>query len=152
MSFKAIVVGTDGSEPAREAVRQAAELARILGAQAHLVCAYEPAPSVARREIDGEPPGAVEWALGPPRETVDATLADAAAVFRAAGVPVEMYARRGDAADAILDVAEERGADLIIVGNRGTSGPSRFLLGTVPDKISHHAPCAVLIIRTPQTG
>ena len=81
---------------------------------------------------------------------VDATLEDAAAMVRAAGVTVDVYARRGDAADAILDVAEERGADLIIVGNRGTTGPSRFLLGSVPDKISHHAPCAVMIIRTPQ--
>ena len=147
--FQAIVVGTDGSEPAREAVRQAAELAQALGAHAHLVCAYEPSPSVALRERDGEQLGAVEWALGPPREMVDATLEEAAGAFRERGVPVEVYARRGDAADAILDVAEERAADLIVVGNRGTSGPSRFLLGSVPDKISHHAPCAVLIIRTP---
>ena len=145
--FEAIVVGTDGSEPAGEAVRQAAQLARVLDAHVHLVCAYEPAPSVALR--DGDPPGAVEWALGPPREMVDATLEEAAQVFHAAGVPVDIYARRGDAADAILDVAEERGADLIVVGNRGTTGPSRFLLGSVPNKISHHAPCAVLIIRTP---
>jgi len=147
VSFNAIVVGTDGSDAAREAVRQAAELASVLGAHVHLVCAYEPSPSVAVRERAG----AVEWALGPPREMVDATLEDAAAMVRAAGVTVDVYARRGDAADAILDVAEERGADLIIVGNRGTTGPSRFLLGSVPDKISHHAPCAVMIIRTPQS-
>jgi nucleotide-binding universal stress UspA family protein len=147
--FQAIVVGTDGSEPAREAVRQAAALAQALGARAHLVCAYEPAPSVALRDPGGDPAVAVEWALGPPRELVDATLEDAAAPFRERGVAVEVYARLGDAADAILDVAEERAADLIVVGNRGTSGRSRFLLGSVPDKISHHAPCAVLIIRTP---
>ncbi|MGD0197215.1 MAG: universal stress protein [Solirubrobacteraceae bacterium] len=147
--FEAIVVGTDGSEPAREAVRQAVELARLTGAHAHLVCAYEPAPSVALRDPGGERPDAVEWALGPPREMVDATLEEAAQAFREAGVNVDLYARRGDAADALLDVAEERGADLIVVGNRGTTGRSRFLLGSVPDKISHHAPCAVLIIRTP---
>ncbi len=145
--FDSIVVGTDGSDTAREAVRQAAELAKRLGAHVHLVCAYEPAPSVALREADK--PG-VDWALGPPREAVDATLAEGAASFERAGVAVERYARRGDAADAILDVAEERSADLIIVGNRGTTGTSRFLLGSVPNKISHHAPCAVLIIRTTQ--
>jgi nucleotide-binding universal stress UspA family protein len=146
--FDEIVVGTDGSETAGEAVRQAVELARLIGAHVHLVCAYEPAPSIATRDLgDGSP--AVEWALGPPREAVDATLARAAEAFAAAGVPVDVYARRGDAADAILDVAEERGADLIIVGSRGTTGTSRFLLGSVPNKISHHAPCAVLIIRTP---
>jgi nucleotide-binding universal stress UspA family protein len=146
--FDAIVVGTDGSQTAREAVRQAAELARTLGAHVHLVCAYEPAPSIALRAVDDERPAGVDWALGPPRELVDATLAEAAEEFTKAGVEVDVYARRGDAADAILDVAEERSADLIIVGNRGSTGASRFLLGSVPNKISHHAPCAVLIIRT----
>jgi nucleotide-binding universal stress UspA family protein len=87
------------------------------------------------------------WVLRP-REDVDATLAAAAAVFAAAGVEVELYAQRGDPADAILDVAEERGADLIIVGNRGRTGAKRFLLGSVPNRLSHYAPCAVLIIRT----
>ena len=57
------------------------------------------------------------------------------------------YAREGDPADAILDVAEERGADLIVVGNKGMTGAKRFLLGSVPNKVSHHAPCSVLIIR-----
>ena len=63
--------------------------------------------------------------------------------------PVDLYPQRGDPADSILDVAEERNADLIIVGNRGRTGAKRFLLGSVPNRISHHAPCAVLIIRTP---
>ena len=58
------------------------------------------------------------------------------------------YARQGDPADAILDVAEEQGADLMIVGNKGMTGAKRFLLGSVPNKVSHHAPCSVLIIRT----
>jgi nucleotide-binding universal stress UspA family protein len=145
--FRSIVVGTDGSETANEAVRQAAELAGQLGARVHLVCVYEPVPS----SQDG--PGDVDlhaesgWVLRP-REAVDATLASAAAVFAAGGVEVDLYAQRGDPADAILDVAEERGADLIIVGNRGRTGAKRFLLGSVPNRISHHAPCAVLIIRT----
>ena len=50
--------------------------------------------------------------------------------------------------DAILDVAEEQQADLIVVGNKGMTGAKRFLLGSVPNKISHHAPCSVMIIRT----
>jgi nucleotide-binding universal stress UspA family protein len=61
---------------------------------------------------------------------------------------VETFARQGDAADAILDVAEEQRADLIVVGNKGMTGAKRFLLGSVPNKISHHAPCSVLIVRT----
>jgi nucleotide-binding universal stress UspA family protein len=68
---------------------------------------------------------------------------------RTAGLSdVETYARQGDAADAILDVAEERRTDLIVIGNKGMTGAKRFLLGSVPNKISHHAPCSVLIVRT----
>jgi nucleotide-binding universal stress UspA family protein len=83
-----------------------------------------------------------------PREDVDATLRKAADQIEEAGVKVETYAREGDPADAILDVAEEQSADLIIVGNKGMTGAKRFLLGSVPNKVSHHAPCSVMIIRT----
>ncbi len=83
-----------------------------------------------------------------PREEVDNTLAEAADTVREAGVEVEAFARQGDPADAILDVAEETDADLIVVGNKGMTGAKRFLLGSVPNKVSHHAPCSVLIIRT----
>ena len=61
---------------------------------------------------------------------------------------VETFARVGDAADAILDVAEEQKSDMIIVGSKGMTGATRFLLGSVPNKVSHHAPCSVLIVRT----
>ena len=146
--FKSIVVATDGSETASEAVRQAAQLAGALGARVHLVCVYEPVPSAQDAQGGIDLRSESGWVLHP-REAVDATLAAAAKVFAAAGVEVDLYAQRGDPADAILDVAEERGADLIIVGNRGRAGAKRFLLGSVPNRISHHAPCAVLIIRTP---
>ena len=89
----------------------------------------------------------MQWAIHP-RHEVEAALTDAADLAREAGVEVNTYARQGDPADAILDVAEESGADLIIVGNKGMTGAKRFLLGSVPDKISHHAPCSVMIIRT----
>jgi nucleotide-binding universal stress UspA family protein len=145
--FRSIVVGTDGSETANEAVRQAAELAALLEARVHLVCVYEPVPSAQDTPTDVDARAESGWVLRP-REAVDATLARAAAVFAAAGVAVDLYAQRGDPADAILDVAEERGADLIIVGNRGRTGAKRFLLGSVPNRVSHYAPCAVLIIRT----
>ncbi|HRV60538.1 MAG TPA: universal stress protein [Solirubrobacterales bacterium] len=54
----------------------------------------------------------------------------------------------GDPADAILKVAEDLDADLIVVGNKGMTGARRFLLGSVPNKVSHHAPCSVFIART----
>jgi len=144
--FHSIVVGTDGSETADEAVRQAAALARVLGAHVHLVCVYE---TVTRPGESGATARAQDsWAVGT-RDAVDATLARSSAVFTQAGVAVDLYAQLGDPADAILDVAEEHNADLIIIGNRGRTGAKRFLLGSVPNRISHYAPCAVLIIRTP---
>jgi len=145
--FKSIVVGTDGSDTANQAVRQAVDLARAVGAKLELVSAYEPVPAQRLSEERREAPEDLQWAINP-REDVDATLAAAAAIGRDAGVAVDVYPRQGDPADAILDIAEEREADLIVVGNKGMTGAKRFLLGSVPNKVSHHAPCSVLIIRT----
>jgi nucleotide-binding universal stress UspA family protein len=144
--FRSIVVGTDGSDTAKQAVRQAIELARSVGARIELVSAYEPVSDARLREAIHVPED-LQWMVNP-REDVQATLESAAGEIRAAGVAVEVYARQGDPADAILDVAEERGSDLIVVGNKGMTGAKRFLLGSVPNKVSHHAPCSVLIIRT----
>ncbi len=104
-------------------------------------------PGQRLREEAIQAPGDLQWTVNP-REDVDSTLAEAAEVAHQAGVNVQVFARQGDPADAILDVAEEIGADLIVVGNRGMTGARRFLLGSVPNKVSHHAPCSVLIIRT----
>jgi nucleotide-binding universal stress UspA family protein len=144
--FGSIVVGTDGSETAAQAVRQATELARSVGASINVVSAYEPVPTTLREEATQIPKSGVHVrarVLDPLR-----VLGDAADEVRQAGVEVETFAREGDPADAILDVAEERGADLVVVGNKGMTGAKRFLLGSVPNKVSHHAPCSVLIIRT----
>jgi nucleotide-binding universal stress UspA family protein len=145
--FQSIVVGTDGSSTAGEAVRKAIELAKELGAAIELVSAYEPVTNQRLREEARQVPADLQWMVNP-REDVDATLREAAERAEVAGVKVNTYAREGDPADAILDVAEERGADLIVVGNKGMTGAKRFLLGSVPNKVSHHAPCSVLIIRT----
>jgi nucleotide-binding universal stress UspA family protein len=145
--FASIVVGTDGSQTAGEAVRQAVALARQLGGRLEIVSAYEPVSRARLREEAQQVPSDLQWVINP-REDVDATLREAAAEAEAAGVQNETYARQGDPADAILDVAEERGADLIVIGNKGMTGAKRFLLGSVPNKVSHHAPCSVLIIRT----
>ncbi len=145
--FKSIVVGTDGSDTATQAVRQAVDLARSVGAKIELVSAYEPVSAQRLSEERRQAPEDLQWAINP-REDVDATLEAAAEIAREDGVEVDLYPRQGDPADAILDVAEEQEADLIIVGNKGMTGAKRFLLGSVPNKVSHHAPCSVLIIRT----
>ncbi len=145
--FRSIVVGTDGSQTASEAVRQAVELAKEIGAKLQLVSAYEPVPASRLREEKRETPEDIQWMVNP-REEVDGILQAAAEIVCEAGLDVETFARQGDPADALLDVAEETDADLIVVGNKGMTGAKRFLLGSVPNKVSHNAPCSVLIIRT----
>jgi len=61
---------------------------------------------------------------------------------------VQTHPVEGDPAEAILNIAEGTDADLIVVGNKGMTGARRFLLGSVPNNISHHAPCSVIIVRT----
>ena len=145
--FASIVVGTDGSETARAAVRHAIELARQFGARLHIVSAYEPVSDL-RPGGERVSMPAARWMVKA-RDDVLAILEEAAAEARASGVgEVETFARQGDAADAILDVAEEQRSDLVVVGHRGLTGAKRFLLGSVPNKVSHYAPCSVLIVRT----
>lgn len=145
--FTRIVVGTDGSETAGEAVRQAIDLAKLTGAQLSIVSAYQP---ISARRVQGEQleaPADVQHEIGP-REDVNLVLEAAAAEARKADVDAQVHPVQADPAEAILNVAEETGADLIVVGNKGMTGARRYLLGSVPNNVSHHAPCSVIIVRT----
>jgi nucleotide-binding universal stress UspA family protein len=145
--FTSIVVGTDGSAPAREAVRVATEMARLCAARLHVVSAYR---------VFGDmvlvAPGLDEKALGETgteeriRAGVEAMLGGLAQELEAEGVPVTTYASSDNPAQAILDVADRRRADLIVVGNRGTGDPR--VLGGVPSNVVHLAPCSVLVVHT----
>ena len=146
--FGSILVGTDGSDTARTAVRYAIDLARELQARLQIVSAYEPVSDQRLRSEKVDVPKDLQWMVNP-HEDVMAVLRAAQEEAELAGVTsVETFARQGDAADAIIDVAEEQRADLIVVGNKGMTGAKRFLLGSVPNKVSHHAPCSVLVVRT----
>ena len=128
-------------------MRQAVDLAKLAGAQLSIVSAYEP---VSKRRIEGEQqgiPADVQHEIGP-REDVNLVLEGAAAAAKKEGVDVQIHPVEADPADAILNVAEQTSADLIVVGNKGMTGTRRFLLGSVPNKVSHHAPCSVIIVRT----
>jgi nucleotide-binding universal stress UspA family protein len=146
--FSSILVGTDGSPTAAAAVGEAIVLASKLGAQLTIVSAYEPISELRLREERQSAPADAQWMVNQ-REDVLTVLEKSRELAKAGGVAeIETFARQGDAADAILDIAEEQGCDLIVVGNKGMTGAKRFLLGSVPNKISHHAPCSVLIVRT----
>lgn len=145
--FSRIVVGTDGSDSAREAVRQAANLAQLTSAALDVVSAYEPVPAGRSSSEGARAPADVAHEFGP-REDVNFALDGAAGIARDFDVEITPHPRDGDPADAILQVAEEVGADLIVVGNKGMTGAKRFLLGSVPNKVSHHSPCSVIIVHT----
>jgi nucleotide-binding universal stress UspA family protein len=148
--FTTIVAGTDGSETARKALGGAVDLAKQSAARLIIVSAYEPVDAGRSRAEEVGAPADVQWSVGPRPdvlELLEASRRLAADAGLDASV-IETVARQGDAADAIIDVAEEQGADLIVVGNKGMTGAKRFLLGSVPNRVSHHAPCSVLIVRT----
>jgi nucleotide-binding universal stress UspA family protein len=142
-----IVVGTDGSDRAKRAVAEATRLAQALGAEVHVVSAYEPLRGA---RIAGAPEGAAKVWAPLPDATVDATLSEAAATVRFKGLEVSTHAVENDPADALLDVAERVGAEMIVVGNKGMHGARRLLIGSVPNTVSHRARCNVLIVATEQ--
>jgi nucleotide-binding universal stress UspA family protein len=145
--FTRIVVGTDGSETAGEAVSQAIDLAKLSGATLSIVSAYAPVSKKRSAGEQLEAPPDVQYELGP-REDINLVLDSAAATAKKEGIEAQTHPVEGDPAEAILTVAEQTKADLIVVGNKGMAGARRFLLGSVPNKVSHHAPCSVIIVRT----
>jgi nucleotide-binding universal stress UspA family protein len=145
VAYRSIVVGTDGSKTAAQAVREAGDLARAVGASLKIVSAYQPIPESRLRHERRDVPDEYQWMVNP-REDVDKVLSEAAEKID--GVEVSTESREGDAAEAIIDVATDDKADLVVVGNKGMTGARRYLLGSVADKVSHHAPCDVIIIQT----
>jgi nucleotide-binding universal stress UspA family protein len=139
--YSSIVVGTDGSPTAEIALGRAVDLARLTGATLHVVSAYEPAPA---RVTGGAPPGEFSAASD---FKADAVLQKALSRARGADIDVQEHAPKGSAADALLAVAKEHGADLIVIGSVGMQG-ARRVLGSVPNKVSHQASCDVLIVQT----
>ena len=141
--FGSVLVGTDGSARAETAVREAVDLAKAIDARLLLVAAFRPG----ERHRESVPSSAAVATIDV-REVAEQVLTRAARRAEEQGVEVEFEAHPGDPADVLLDVAIARNVDLIVVGNKGMTGARRYLLGGVPNKLSHHAPCSVLIVRT----
>jgi nucleotide-binding universal stress UspA family protein/nitrite reductase/ring-hydroxylating ferredoxin subunit len=125
MTYRTIVVGTDGSATARLAEARATRLAKAHDAMLLIATAYAD---------DGARAGEV--------------LQASAAVAREQWPRVEVRVVPGDPASAMVDLARDQQADLLVVGNKGMAGRMAFLLGSVPDRISHAAPCDLLIVKT----
>ena len=139
-----IVVGTDGSETATQAVKEAMRLAKALDGELHVVTAYK---RLRDAKIKGAPEGAVKVWAPLPDDLARGIVEEAGAMVRIAGLKGDAHMVEKDPADALLEVADQVGADLIVVGSQGMAGAKR-LLGSVPNKISHGARCNVLIVAT----
>jgi nucleotide-binding universal stress UspA family protein len=147
MPYRNVVVGTDGSETAELAVRHAVDLAKAFGSRLTIVTAFTPRPEEEAKRLQ-EAPEDVRWAI------TDATSADerarrARTIARDAGVDdVVMRVDGADPASLLIDAADDSGGDVIVVGSKGMTSAKRFVLGSVPNKISHHARCDVVIVHT----
>lgn len=136
--FSKILVPIDGSQHADKAIRYAADLSKRYGSKL-LLLHVVPIRVYAFAEV-----GAV---LSEDVEEGEEILRRGAELARSLGVEVEQRLGRGIPAEEVLRVAEEEKVDLIAIGSRGLSGVKAFLLGSVSDKVSHHAKCPVLIVR-----
>ncbi len=144
MSYKVIVVGTDGSERAAVAVTEALGLAKDSGAKLHVVHAVHPAVEVGYTESK-----AGQLTIHKAREGVEGFKNALLAEADRYGVSAEVHnPGTSDPADALIEAAESLDADVVVVGNKGTSGVKRFMLGSVPTKVVHHCPCSVLVVNT----
>jgi len=144
MPYQVIVVGTDGSPRAGVAVAQAFALAKMSGAKLHAVQAV--APHVAGGFADST---AGQVGIVDARQQLERSTQELIERAKSEGLALEVHNPGSeDPADALLNAAEAVGADLIVVGNKGMSGVKRFVLGSVPNKVAHHAPCSVLIVDT----
>lgn len=122
--YQRILVGTDGSDTAAMAVARAVEVARSSGARLTIMTAGKASRG---------------------QSVVD----DAAAAHVGAGVDIETAVVDSDPVSALIDTATSGGYDLVVVGNKGMTGLTRFFkLGAVPNKLAHHLPTSMLIVRT----
>ncbi len=133
--FENIVVGADGSATARRAVEAAADLAKLHGSTLHIVSASSAEQRPSRSATGGY--------VDPPHPA-DPILDGLARIATERGLDPVVHAASGSPADAVVAVAEEVGADLLVVGNKGMQG-ARRVLGSVPNSVAHSAPCSVLI-------
>ena len=132
-----ILVAYDGSDGAKRALEQAAELGHN-GASVSVVSVAEPLPQFGRAAA----------MLGPEEdEERKRELREAKSVLAGKGIDASLVERKGDAATMIIEEADNEGVEMIVMGTRGLNTAQRWLLGSVSSKVVEHAPCNVLVVR-----
>ena len=142
--IQTITVGTDGSDTASKAVEFALDVAEKFGAKVVVASSYRPVGEDRLRQEQREAPQDIQWSINP-TEDVDKALRSVEEMARERGLEVTSEARQGDPAEVLCDIAEQHGADLLVVGNKGMQ---RRVLGSVPNTVTHKAPCSVLVVKT----
>ena len=136
-----IAVGTDGSASAAEAVRVAAGMAKRFDSELVLISAF---PDPGRTEDAGGAPEEIQWSSNPAARTRE-ILARAEEEVRAEGIKCRSAVDQGNPADVLVRLAGECGADVLVIGNKGMK---RRVLGSVPNSVTHQAPCSVFVVKT----
>ncbi len=139
-----IAVGTDGSDTAQIAVDFAMDMAERYGAKLLIASAYTPVAEDRLRKEQADAPADIQWSINPTQD-VDAVLKEAEEKADERGIAWASEASEGDPADVLISLADKHGADVIVVGNKGMQ---RKVLGSVPNSVSHKAPCSVMIVKT----
>lgn len=137
-----IAVGTDGSQTAGEAVRMAADLSRRYSAKLVLISAFEDSGTAAKGRV--APGVEQQWTVSDSAR-VREVLARAELDLQRQGIDCSTLVDKGDPADVLVRLATECGADILLIGNKGMH---RRLLGSVPNTVTHNAPCSVLVVKT----
>ncbi len=122
--YERILVGTDGSKTAAKAVDRAVAVATTVGATLTIFNAGKP-------------------------DKGEAVVAAEKARHAGSGVAIDTKVTKADPVSGLIDEARDGGYDLLVMGNKGMTGLSRFIKpGSVPGKVSHHLPCSLLIVKT----
>jgi nucleotide-binding universal stress UspA family protein len=135
-----VAVGTDGSATAEEAIREAAEIARRFDAKLVLLSASKTSGGPQPKGPDVE----LQWAVSSSAR-VRAILERVESELKQSGIECETRMDEGDPADVLVRLADECGADLLVIGNKGMR---RRMLGSVPNTVTHKAACSVLVVKT----
>lgn len=135
-----VAVGTDGSPTAGQAVEMAADLARRYDAKLVLLSAFRDSPEAAGGAASSE----VDW-VSSDSARVREILSRTEDELRRKGMDCATRADDGDPADVLVQLAAECGADVLVIGNKGMH---RRMLGSVPNTVTHKAPCSVLVVKT----
>ena len=142
--LETIAVGTDGSPTATKAVRFALDLAEKFGSRVVFISCYRPVGEDRLRHEQRDAPQEVQWSINP-TEDVESTLSEVEEKAHERGLETTTVASEGDPADILCRYAEEQGADVLVIGNKGMH---RRLLGSVPNSVAHRAPCSVVVVKT----